>query len=67
MQDLNVDYFLTNETKLDDSFPSCQFYLNSYVIRARRDREKYARGLIEYVNKGFACSRKTKYEPGTSE
>ena len=36
---LQLDYFVLSETKLDDSFPSAQFYIQNYEIRNRRDRE----------------------------
>ena len=46
---LSFDYFISSETKLDESFPNAQFTLDGYEIRARRDRNKFGRGLIEYV------------------
>ena len=30
---LQLDYFVLNETKLDDSFPSAQFYIEIFEIR----------------------------------
>ena len=36
-------------------------------IRARRDRDKNGGGLIEFVKRGFICTRNTVYEPITSE
>ena len=46
---LSLDYFVLSETKLDESFPKAQFTLDGYKIRARRDRNKFRGGLIEYV------------------
>ena len=42
-----------SETKLDESFPTAQFTLECYEIRSRKDRDKYGRGLIEFVKNGF--------------
>ena len=35
-----------SETKINDSFPSAQFDMGGYNIRARRDRECVKRGVI---------------------
>ena len=48
---LELDYFLLSETKLDDSFPSAQFYIENFEIRNRSDRDKNGGGLIEFVIK----------------
>ena len=53
MSDISLDYFVVSETKLDSSFPSAQFHINGYEVRARRDRDKSGGGLIEFVRKGF--------------
>ena len=34
---LQLDYFFLSETKLDDSFPSAQFYIENFEIGNRRD------------------------------
>ena len=39
------------ETKLDESFPNAQFTLDSYEIKATRDRNKFGGGLTEYFEK----------------
>ena len=52
---LSPDYLVLFETKLDDSFPSAQFNLPNYEIRARRDRDKNGGGLIEFVKTGVIC------------
>ena len=49
-----LDYFVLSKTKLDE-------------IRARRDRNKYGGGLIEYVKKGIICKRIQKFETFTHE
>ena len=49
------DYFVFSETKLDESFPNDQFYIEDYEIRTRKDRNKNGGRLIEYVRKGIVC------------
>ena len=46
--DKNVDILLTVETKLDDSFPINQFYIEGY-LQFRSDRSSHGGGLILYV------------------
>ena len=64
---LSLDYFILNETKLDESIPNAPFALDGYEIRVRRDRNKLGRGLIEYFRNGLICKRIVKYEPKYSE
>ena len=64
---LSPDYLVLSETKLDDSFPSAQFNLPNYEIRARRDRDKNGGGLIEFVKKGLICKKLKIFEPRESE
>ena len=59
---LSLDYFVINETKLDESFPSAQFIISNYAIRNRRDRDKNGGGLIEIVRKDFITKRLKDYE-----
>ena len=49
MKDLSLTYFVISETKLDETFPSAIFNLDEYEIRARRDRNKFGGGLLEFV------------------
>ena len=62
-----LDYFVISETKLDDSFPTAQFNIEGYEVRARRDRDKNGGGLIEFVKQGVICRRLKEYETKTSE
>ena len=64
---LQLDYFVLSETKLDDSFPSAQFYIENFEIRNRRDRDKNGGGLIEFVRKGFITKKIKEYETKVSE
>ena len=59
---LQLDNFVLSETKLDDSFPSVQFYIENFEIRNRRDRDKNGGGLIEFVRKGFITKKIKEYE-----
>ena len=63
LQDLQLSYFVLSETKLDKSFPTCQFHLNGYEIRVRKDRNEYGGRLLEYVKKGLLCHRLIEYKP----
>ena len=62
MYNLQLDYFVISETKLDDSFPTSQFIMNNYEIRCRKDRDKNGGGLIEYIKRGVICKRLKQYE-----
>ena len=44
-------HFVLSKTKLDKSFPKAQFRIPGYAIRARKGRNKYGGGLIEYAKK----------------
>ena len=67
MSDISLDYFVVSETELDSSFPSAQFPIHGYEVRAWRDRSKSGDGLIEFVRKGFICKRLKKLEPKFSK
>ena len=64
---LRPDYLVISEMKLDDSFPSAQFNLPNYEIRATSDRNKNGGGLIEFVKKGLICKKLKIFEPKESE
>ena len=55
MKTLSLDYLILSETKIDESFPTSQFNVEGYEIRARRDRDKFGGGLIEFVRRGLIC------------
>ena len=48
------DIFLLSETKIDESFPDKQFCLNNFRI-FRKDRHRYRRGIMFYVNENLPC------------
>ena len=62
-----LDYLIVSETELANSFPSTQFHINGYKVRARRDRDKNGGGLIQFVMKDFISNELKKLEPKSSE
>lgn len=48
---VQLEYFVTGETKLDHSFPSAQFKLADYETRTRWNREWNWSEIIEYARK----------------
>ena len=67
MKTLSLDYLILSQTKIDESFPTSQFNVESYEIRARRDRDKYGAGLIKFVRRSLICKRLRDYKPKHSE
>ena len=65
--DLQLEYFVISESKLDDSFPSAQFAIESWKIKARRGRNGHGGGLIEFVKRGIICKRVKQLETVISE
>ena len=65
--ELSLDYLVPSETKIDQSFPTAQFYIKGYEVRARRDRDKHGGGLIKFVKNGFISKRLKEYETKQSE
>ena len=51
--ELSLDYLVLSEIKIEQSFPTVQFYIKGYETRARRDRGKHRGGLIKFVKNGF--------------
>ena len=50
-----IDIFLISETKLDSSFPSGQFVIQSYSTPFRLDRNQNEGGLLLYVREDIPC------------
>ena len=67
MKTLSLDYLILSETKIDESFPTSQFDIEGYEIRARRDRDKYGGGLTEFVRRSLICKILRDCEPKYSE
>ena len=45
----NVDISVITETKLDETFPLGQFYVEGFTMPYRLDRSRYGGGVINYV------------------
>ena len=45
----NIDILLISETKLDASFPSCQFILDRFTPPYRLDRRHHGGGIMLFV------------------
>ena len=46
-----LDYCVIRETKIDESFPSQQFAIDNFEIRARKGRDCLRGDLLEFVGK----------------
>ena len=51
----NIDVMIIVETKLDDSFPTSQFYIGGYATPFRRDGNKFGGGILIYVREDIPC------------
>ena len=51
-----VDILLISETKLDDSFPQNQFFINGYNKPIRFDRNDKGGGLMLFVREDIPCN-----------
>ena len=51
----HIDVMIIVETKLDDSFPTSQFYIDGYATPFRRDRNKFRGGILIYVGEDIPC------------
>ena len=49
-----VDILVLAETKLDDNFPSQQFFIEGYALPYREDRYEHGGGLMIYIREGIA-------------
>ena len=63
----NIDIMLFSETKIDESFPSSQFFISGLSPPFRSDRSIYGGGLLLYVRKDIpakllSCSYCSKIE-----
>ena len=58
--ELSLDYLALSEAKIGQRFPTAQFYIKGYEVRARRDRDKHGGGLIEFAKNGLKNMRPSK-------
>ena len=45
----NIDILLVSETKLDDTFPIGEFYIDGYATPYRFDRISHGGGILLYI------------------
>ena len=50
-----ADIFVVSETKIDESFPTCQFKIDGFSTPFRLDRNKEGGGIIVYVRSDIPC------------
>ena len=43
------------ETKLDDSYPTSQFFIDGFTMPFRRDRNRFGGGILIYVREDIPC------------
>ena len=51
----NLDILVITETKLDESFPDGQFYMECYCAPFRLDRNKHDGGVLIYFRGDISC------------
>lgn len=49
----NIDILIIQETKLDNTFPDGQFYMEGYLPPFRRDRNAHGGGLLVYIKENI--------------
>ena len=57
----NIDVLVVTETKLDDSFPAPQFFIQGYSAPYRLDRNKRGGGVLIYVREDISSKQLTKH------
>ena len=58
----NIDILFVSETKLDDTYPVCQFYIDGYSTPYRFDRTSHGGGILLYIREDIP-SKILKFEP----
>ena len=51
----NIDILVLSETKIDESFPSNQFLIDSFSPPFRKDRDSQGGGILIYVRENIPC------------
>ena len=49
----NLDIVVITETKLDDSYPDSQFFIDGFSKPYRMDRNKHGGGVLIYIKEGI--------------
>ena len=50
----NIDFLLVSETKLDDTFPIGQFYVDGFATPYRFDRTSRGGGILLYIREDIS-------------
>ena len=51
----NIDFLMVSETKLDDSFPESQFFIDGYSKPVRKDRNRQGGGIMFFIRDDLPC------------
>ena len=57
----NIDVLVVIEIKLDDSFPSAQFFIQGFSAPYRLDRNKRGGGILIYVREDISSKQLTRH------
>ena len=57
----NIDILVVTETKLDESFPTAQFFIEGYSAPYRLDRNKHGGGILIYVREDISSKQLMKH------
>ena len=58
----NVDIMVFTETKLDDSYPTAQLFIEGFGMPFRLDRNDNGGGLLIYVRADIRCKQLNKHD-----
>ena len=56
-----IDVLVVTETKLDDTFPTAQFFIDGYSVPYRLDRNKHGGGILIYIREDISSKQLTKH------
>ena len=56
-----IDILMITETKLDDSFPASQFFIQSFCTPFRLDRNKNDAGILLYIRSNITSTQLNRY------
>ena len=51
----NIDISMISETKVDDSFPDCQFFLDGFGTPFRLDRNRNGKGIMLFIRNDISA------------
>ena len=56
-----IDILMITETKLDDSFPASQFFIQGFCAPFRLDRNKNGGGILLYIRSNITATKLNRY------